>query len=150
LGKTLGILTEEEINSVETENRKPGEENPKSKEKLEQYPNKPNENLKAKIEQLERYERELITSNSLMNMYLQNNFNRPQAVTAKPDTGSRKNLKSSPERDSRSKTGRFNESRSNTTFSKKASRRGTNGNANAKNKFILCFEETEREMWVST
>ncbi len=145
----IGILTEEEMNNVETEHKKSDAEKPKPREPHEQSPPKPNDNLAAKIEQLESYEKELIKSNVLMNMYLQNNPTRQQAATAKPETESR-NMKTSQDRDDRSRTGRFNESRSNAAFSRKASRRGTNGNRTANNKFILCFEDAEREMWVST
>ncbi len=144
----IGILTEEEINNVETEHKKTDAEKSKPQEPHEQPLPKPNDNLADKIEQLERYEKELITSNVLMNMYLQNNSTRQQAATAKPETGSR-NMKTSQDGDNRSRTGRFNESRSNAAFSRKASRRGTNGNRTAQNKFILCFEDSEREMWVS-
>ena len=47
--------------------------------------------------------------------------------------------------ESRSKTGRFNESRRNT--SRKSSR---SNKPKSKGKFILCVEESEREMWVSS
>ena len=118
----LGILTEEEIKSTEEEQLKPTDKS-----------------LEGKIDQLEKYEKELAKSNALMNLHLMNSSRSNHATAKMTKMGSQDG------NSSRSKTGRFNETKSQAAYSRKASRRGTG----QKNKFILCTEDAEREMWVS-
>ena len=70
-----------------------------------------------------------------------NNINNMRSSTTKVNT-TKKQIHFDEEM--RSKTGRFNESRRNT--SRKSSR---SNKTKSKGKFILCVEESEREMWVS-
>ena len=122
----IGILTEEEI---ETENEKSKTEAQKQAEKK----------MEAKIDEISKLDKDLMQSNSYMNFHLQNS---QSAIVPKTSEKSRKSTGYS--EDSRnSKTGRFNEAKSNTAYSRKASRR-----LRTRGKFILCSEEAEREMWV--
>lgn len=122
----IGILTEEEI---ENENEKKKNEAQKQTEKI----------MEAKIDEISKQEKELMQSNSYMSFQLQNS---QSAIVPKTSDKMRKSTCYS--EDSRvSKTGRFNEAKSNTAYSRKASRR-----LKSKGKFILCSEEAEREMWV--
>ena len=95
-----------------------------------------------------------MNTNSNTNNNNNNNNKHTSAVNRKQLSHDSETTMSSTKED-RVKTGRFNETRGSALASRKhlsSSRLKTSLNLNStsnKNKFILCIEESEREMWVS-
>lgn len=144
LAKKVGIMTNEEVESEPAAARV-------------------KQNDQIKIDSLEirnvkslEFQRSTTQVNMNTNSNTNNNNNNKHtsAVNRKQLSHDSETTMSSTKED-RVKTGRFNETRGSALASRKqvsSSRLKTSLNLNStsnKNKFILCIEESEREMWVS-
>jgi hypothetical protein len=149
LAKKVGIMTNEEVESEPTAAAAAAAAGVKHNDQI-------------KIDSLEirnvkslEFQRSTTQVNMNTNSNTNNNNNKHTSAVNRKQLSHDSETTMSSTKEDRVKTGRFNETRGSALASRKqmsSSRLKTSLNLNStsnKNKFILCIEESEREMWVS-